>query len=454
MNSLYVLVLAAGQGTRMKSALPKVLHRVAGRPLLEHVLRTASALRAKELGVVLGVGREAVQKEMASRGWAKIHYVVQPQQKGSGHAVQMARSWLKPKRGALLVIYGDTPLLTPQTLERLVDHHAASGNAATFLAMDVPDPSGYGRMILDGQGQLDRIAEERDATPEERAITLVNSGVACWDIPMLLEALPRLESKNAKREYYLTDAAAILRNMGGRVGVVRAKDAEETHGINTRVDLARAEAIVRQRILEHWMREGVTIVDPATTYVDAQAVIHPDTRIWPGTIIQGPTKIGAGCEIGPYSILDSAMVKDGARIGPFARLRPGTVIEEDAHIGNFVEVKKSVIGRGSKANHLSYIGDAEVGKGVNVGAGTITCNYDGFTKSKTWIEDEVFVGSNTNLVAPVKVGRGAIIAAGSTITENVKPDALAVARSRQTAKEGWAKAFRASRSKKSRNQNE
>ena len=449
MSALYVLVLAAGQGTRMKSDLPKVLHRVAGRPLLEHVLMTARGLRAKELAVVLGVGRQAVQKELAERGWKKLHYVIQAEQKGSGHAVQVAKSWLRPKRGALLVIYGDTPLLTPQTLERLVDHHAASGNAATFLAMDLPDPSGYGRMVLDSQGYLERIAEDRDATPEERAITLVNSGVACWDVPMLLAALPRLQSKNAKHEYYLTDAAAILRNMGGRVGVIRAKNADETHGINTRVDLARAEAIIRQRILEHWMREGVTIVDPATTYIDAESVIHPDSRIWPGTIIQGATKIGARCEIGPYSILEGAIVKDGARVGPFARIRPGTILEEDAHIGNFVEVKKSVIGRGTKANHLSYIGDAQVGQHVNVGAGTITCNYDGFTKSQTWIDDEVFVGSNTNLVAPVRVGRGAIIAAGSTITENVKPNALAVARSRQSTKEGWAKAFKATHGKKS-----
>jgi bifunctional UDP-N-acetylglucosamine pyrophosphorylase/glucosamine-1-phosphate N-acetyltransferase len=454
MRSLYVLVLAAGQGTRMKSALPKVLHPVAGRPILEHVLKTAGALRAKELSVVLGVGRDQVQKELVSRGWKKLHYVVQDTPKGSGHAVMMAKSWLKPKRGALLVVYGDTPLLTAQTLQRLVDHHAVSGNAATFLAMDVPDPSGYGRMILDGQGYLERIAEERDATPVERAITLVNSGVACWDIPMLLTALPRLTPKNAKREYYLTDAAAILRTMGGRVGVVRAQNPDETHGINTRVDLARAEAIFRQRVLEHWMREGVTVIDPATTYVDADAVIHPDTRLWPGTVIQGAAKIGSHCEIGPYTVIENAVVKDGARVGPFARVRPGSIIEEGARIGNFVEVKKSVVGKGSKINHLSYIGDAQIGKDVNVGAGTITCNYDGFTKAQTWIEDDVFVGSNTNLVAPVKVGRGAIIAAGSTITEDVKANALAVARSRQVAKEGWAKSFKATHKKESRNHHE
>ncbi len=447
MRSLYVLVLAAGQGTRMKSALPKVLHPVAGRPLLEHVLKATSALRAKEVSVVLGVGREGIQKDLRSRGWKQLRYVIQDKPKGSGHAVLMAKSWLKPKRGALLVVYGDTPLLSTQTLHRLVEHHAVSGNAATFLATDVPDPAGYGRMILDAQGYLERIAEEKDATPLERAITLVNSGVACWDIPMLLAALPRLKPNNAKREYYLTDAAAILRAMGGRVGVVRAKNPEETHGINTRVDLARAEVIFRQRILEHWMREGVTILDPATTYIDVEAVLGSDTRLWPGTIIRGASKIGSGCEIGPYTILESAVVKDGARVGPFARLRPGSVIGENARIGNFVETKKADIGRGSKVNHLSYVGDAQVGEGVNIGAGTITCNYDGFAKFETIIEDGVFVGSDSNLVAPVRVGRGAIIAAGSTITEDVKPGALALARARQVSKEGWAKSFRAKHEK-------
>ncbi len=454
MKSLYVLVLAAGQGSRMKSALPKVLHPMAGRPLLEHVLKTSSALRAKELGVVLGVGRELVQKELTSRGWTKLHYVIQDKPKGSGHAVLMARSWLKPKRGSLLVVYGDTPLLTSHTLQRLVDHHTASGNAATFLAMDVPDPSGYGRMILDAQGYLERIVEDKDAAPQERAITLVNSGVACWDIQMLLAVLPRLKPNNAKREYYLTDAAALLRQLGGRVGVVRARNPDETQGINTRVDLARAEAISRQRILEHWMREGVTIVDPATTYIDAEAVIHPDTRLWPGTIIQGASRVGSHCEIGPYTILENAVVKDGVRVGPFARLRPGTVLEEKSRVGNFVEIKKSTIGHGSKVNHLTYIGDAQVGKDVNVGAGTITCNYDGYQKSQTVIEDGVFVGSNANLVAPVRLGQGAIVAAGSTITEDVKAHSLVVARTRQISREGWAKAFRAKHEKKSRSHHE
>jgi bifunctional UDP-N-acetylglucosamine pyrophosphorylase/glucosamine-1-phosphate N-acetyltransferase len=365
MRSLFVLILAAGQGTRMKSKTPKMLHALAGRPLLEHVLRAVQKLRAKRVGVVLGVGREQVQEKLAERGWKKLCVIVQPTQRGSGHAVMMARPWLKGKRGALLVVYGDTPLLRTGTLERLVDHHAASGNAATFLAMEVPEPFGYGRMILDKDGFLERIVEEKDAAPEERAVTLVNSGVACWDIGLLLQVLPRLTRDNAKREYYLTDAAALLRGLGMRVGVVRAKDPEETHGVNTRMDLARAEAILRRRILEHWMHEGVTILDPESTYIDAEAALMPDTRLWPGTLIRGASRIGSRCEIGPYTIVEDSVIKDGARVGPFARVRPGSVIEENARIGNFVEVKKSTIGKGSKVNHLSYVGDAEVGRDVN-----------------------------------------------------------------------------------------
>lgn len=426
----------------MKSASPKVLHPLAGRPLLEHVLRAVQALGPKGIGVVVGFGREQVKPALEKRGWEKLYYAVQSRPRGSGHAVRMAQPWFQAKRGSLLVVYGDTPLLTSSTLKRLVDQHAASGHAATFLAMDIPNPSGYGRMILDSQGLLERIAEEKDASPEERAITLVNSGVACWDIALLAKALPRLRPDNAKREYYLTDAAALLRGLGEKVGVVTASDPDETHGINTRVDLARAEALFRRRILEHWMREGVTIVDPATTYIDAEAALAPDCRLWPGTLIQGASRIGANCEIGPYTVIEDAIVKDGARVGPFARLRPGSIIEEDARVGNFVETKKAVIGRKSKVNHLSYIGDADVGRGVNIGAGTITCNYDGFSKHKTKIEDGVFVGSNANLVAPVRLARGAIVAAGSTVTRDVEANALALARCRQIVKKGWAAEFR------------
>ncbi len=442
MKPLFILVLAAGQGTRMKSVLPKVLHPVTGTPLLEHVLRASQRLLPREIGVVLGHGREQVKEALLGRGWKKLTYVVQEQPKGSGHAVLQARHWLRGKKGSLLVVYGDTPLLNPVTLRRLVDHHSLSGDAATFLAMDLIDPSGYGRMLTNADGSLERIVEDKDATLEQRAITLVNSGVACWDIGFLLEVLPRLKPNNAKHEFYLTDAVALLRELRQRVGVMQVADVNETHGVNNRMDLARAEAIMRKRVLEHWMIEGVTIIDPETTYIDSEARLSADCRIWPGTIIQGASQIESGCEIGPYTILENAVVKAGARVGPFSRLRPGTVIEENARIGNFVEVKKSTVGKGSKVNHLTYIGDATIGKDVNVGAGTITCNYDGFSKSQTVLADGVFVGSNTNLVAPVRVGEGAIIAAGSTITEDVPPNALAVARSRQVAKDKWAKHFR------------
>ena len=425
----------------MKSAQPKVLHPVTGRSLIEHVLATAAALKPQNTGVVVGVGRQQVQQTLQNKGWKKLTFIVQDQPRGSGHAVLKARNWLRHKKGTLLVLYGDTPLLTPETLQHLIETHAGSGHAASFLAMDLPDPAGYGRMILDGNGGLERIIEYRDANETERQVTLVNSGVACWDIPRLLEVLPELRPDNAKHEYYLTDAVALLRAREHSVGVVTATDPTETHGVNDRNDLADVEAISRRRILQRWMQEGVTVVDPATTYVDANVVLQPDTRLWPGTILQGSCRIGPRCEIGPYTLIESSVAKAGARIGPFAHVRPGSVIEAGAHIGNFVEVKKSRIGKGSKANHLSYLGDARVGDRVNVGAGTITCNYDGVAKHATMIADDVFIGSNANLVAPVRIGRGAMIAAGSTITDPVPPDSLAVARTPQVVKRRWVKAW-------------
>jgi bifunctional UDP-N-acetylglucosamine pyrophosphorylase/glucosamine-1-phosphate N-acetyltransferase len=438
---LSVLILAAGEGTRMKSALPKVLHRLAGKPLLEHVLTTVRALKPRDVAVVLGFGRAEVKQTLDADGWKGLSIIVQAKPQGSGHAVLQARSWLSRRKGTLLVVYGDTPLLTAATLGQLVQAHAGSGNAATFLAMDLKDPSGYGRMITRGENQLDRIVEDRDASESEKRVTLVNSGVACWDIGLLTRVLPKLRPNNVKHEYYLTDAVALLRADGHSVGVVTVNDPNETHGINTRIDLAESEGIFRRRILDHWMREGVTILDPATTYIEATAVLTRDTRIWPGTVIRGDSRIGTGCEIGPYTIIEGAIVKDGARVGPFARIRPGTVIDENVHVGNFVEVKKSRLGKGSKVNHLTYIGDATIGARVNVGAGTITCNYDGVAKHPTIIGDDVFIGSNANLVAPVRIGSGAMIGAGSTITKNVPPDGLAVARASQVVKPRWVKSW-------------
>ncbi len=441
-----VLILAAGAGTRMKSATPKVLHKVVGRRLIEHVIAAVQALKPARTGVVIGVEREKVKAALIASG-LKLDFIVQDQPKGSGHAVIKAKSWLTRKKGTLLVVYGDTPLLTAATLQNLIRAHQSAGHAATFLAMDVANPSGYGRMVVDGQGLLERIVEHRDASPEELNISLVNSGVACWDIASLLHVLPKLKPNNAKHEYYLTDCVALLRARGQQVGVMTVADESETWGVNNRIDLAQAEAVWRKRILEHWMREGVTMADPATTYIDLNSRLAPDVRLGPGVIIE-KSILEPGCDIFAYSILEGAVVKTGAKIGPCARLRPGAVIETDAHIGNFVEVKKSRIGRGSKANHLTYIGDSVIGQGVNVGAGTITCNYDGYTKSQTIIEDGVFVGSNTNLVAPVRVKKRAIIGAGSTITKDVEAGSLAVARSPQVLRKGWADAWRKNKSRR------
>jgi bifunctional UDP-N-acetylglucosamine pyrophosphorylase/glucosamine-1-phosphate N-acetyltransferase len=444
-SELFVLVLAAGKGTRMKSSVPKVLHEVAGRSLLEYVLSAARKLRPAEIGVVLGEGRDQVQKSLLEHGWKKITFITQKEQLGTGHAVMQARSWLKKKKGVLLVVYGDTPLLTAESLKKLLEHHASAANAATFLAMDIPDPFGYGRIMLDESGLISRIVEEKDAAVQEKKITLVNSGVACWNVERLLPVLSRLRADNAKKEYYLTDAAMLLRRDGHPVGVAVTSDPEETHGVNSRVDLARAEKLCRRRINACFMLQGVTMQDPESAFIDIQAAIEPDTRIGPGVVIKGNSKIGPGCDIRAYSIIEDSVVKAGAKIGPFAHLRAGSFIEEDAHIGNFVETKKTRVGRGSKANHLTYLGDTKLGEGVNIGAGTITCNYDGFLKSKTVLEDDVFVGSNSNLVAPVRVGRGAIIGAGSTITENVPPDSLALERAVQVTKREWAARYRKKR---------
>jgi bifunctional UDP-N-acetylglucosamine pyrophosphorylase/glucosamine-1-phosphate N-acetyltransferase len=439
---LSVLVLAAGEGTRMKSSLPKVLHLLAGRSLLEHVLASVQGLHPKAVGIVVGIGKEQVRQRLHEGGWKRLELITQHRPRGSGHAVMQAAAWLRRHRGTLLIVYGDTPLLTTATLQALVDQHRSSGHAATFLGMELRDPSGYGRMIVGSDGLLERIMEDRDASEDERAVTFVNSGVACWEADALLDVLPQLQPNNVKKEYYLTDAVALLRQRQRPVGVARAPDPCETQGVNTRSELAQVGRLYRQRLLEQWMQAGVTVVDPETTYLDWNVALKPDTTLWPGTVIQGPSQIGAHCQIGPYTTIESSVVKDGACVGPFAHIRPGSLIEEGAHIGNFVEVKKSRIGKGSKANHLTYLGDARVGSRVNVGAGTITCNYDGFAKHQTVIADDVFIGSNSNLVAPIRLGRGALIAAGSTITEDVPADSLGIARSPQESKAGWAEAWR------------
>lgn len=448
----YVVILAAGQGTRMKSGLAKVLHPVAGRTMVEHVLRAAAALSPATTTLVVGHQAEAVQARL--KGLPGLQFVVQEPQRGTAHAVQQAEPLLKGRTGTLVLLSGDVPLLAPATLQRLLQAHCAAGAAATVVTAVVDRPYGYGRVVRTG-GRIARIVEERDASPAERQIHEINSGIYAFDLAPLFDALRAIASKNAQGEYYLTDLIAIYRRRKLPVGTFTVDNPTEIRGVNSRTELAEVSTIVRQNKNEELMAAGVTIVDPATTYIDPDVEVGADTVIQPGVVIEGQSRIGSACEIQAYvRISDSqigdrvtinnfclivgARVADGASVGPFAHLRPETEIGQGAKVGNFVELKKTTLGSGSKANHLSYLGDATIGANVNVGAGTITCNYDGEKKHQTVIEDGAFIGSDTQLIAPVRVGKGAYVGAGSSITEDVPAGALAIARGRQANKEGWA----------------
>ncbi|HHZ20145.1 MAG TPA: bifunctional UDP-N-acetylglucosamine diphosphorylase/glucosamine-1-phosphate N-acetyltransferase GlmU [Firmicutes bacterium] len=452
---IQVLVLAAGKGTRMKSKHPKVIHRVCGLPMVSHVLRAAAEVSPNRPWVVVGFGAEEVKETVGDYP----DYIIQEEQLGTGHAVMMAQERLRHlKDGNLLVLYGDTPLITAGTLRRMVEVHCAQNAAATVLTAILDQPFGYGRIIRNAAGELAGIIEEKDASAEEKNIREINTGFYCFRISALLKVLPRLSPQNAQGEYYLTDVIKLLKADGEKLATLVVEDNEEIIGPNDRKALAEVEAIMRRRILEHWMLAGVTIADPATTYIDPRVSIGQDTQILPGTILEGETEIGADCIIGPFtqltsvkvgngtrvsrSVLDHASVGNDVQIGPFAYLRPGTVVEDNVKIGDFVELKNAHIGTGSKVPHLSYLGDSLVGSGTNIGCGTITCNYDGKDKHQTVIGDRVFVGSNTNLVAPVVVGDEATIGAGSTITKDVPAKSLAVARSRQVVKENWLPRYR------------
>ncbi len=452
MSGAVAVILAAGQGTRMRSKHAKVLHPVGGRPMLHTVVDTVRQAGFGRIIVVVGHLADQVQAACGDLG---VEFVLQAEQLGTGHAVAQAEPLLAGHEGPVLVTYGDTPLFRPQTMANLLARHRAAGAAATLLSAFVDDPTGYGRIVRDAAtGRLVRIVEQKDATPEEAAIREINSGTYCFDGPSLFSALKEVRPQNAQGEYYLTDVLGLLVRDGRPVEVVVAPDAREVLGVNDRVELARAEAILRRRIVEHWMLAGVTVANPDTVYIDPQAVLHKDAVIMPFTFIRGASVIGEDARIGPHAEIEDSEVGPGASVersvvrgsrigpgctvGPFAYLRPGTVLEAKAKAGSFVEIKKSVIGPGSKVPHLSYLGDATVGRDVNVGAGTITCNYDGFGKYPTYIEDGAFIGSNTNLVAPVRIGAGAYTGAGSTITRDVPPDALAVERANQLVKPGWA----------------
>ena len=452
-----IVILAAGKGTRMRSDLAKVLHRAGGRPLIEQVIRACQPLKAAQILVVVGHQAEEVGTVVAQLG---AQTIVQQPQRGTGHAMQVARRAIRKSAKLAIVIVGDAALLRTETLAALLDTHRRGEAAATILSAEVPDPSGYGRIVRDAEGRVQSIVEEKSASPDQLAIREINSAIYCFTLEKLWPCLSALRPDNVHREFYLTDAIALLRQRGERVLAQIAPDPDEVLGCNTRADLAYADRVLRARKAAELMDSGVTIYLPETVLIDPEVTVGPDTVIEPGTQLLGKTRIGARCQIrtgtilhdvrvddgaivGPHSNIDSSRVGPNAQVGPFSRLRPGADIRAGARIGNFVEVKKSVIHEGAKAQHLSYLGDATVGPGSNIGAGTITCNYDGVAKYETKIGKVVFIGSDTALVAPVRIGDGAYVAAGSIITDNVPPDALAIARGRQVNKPGWAKARRA-----------
>lgn len=447
-----VIVLAAGEGTRMRSRTPKMLHEVGGLSLVGHAVRVARALQPEHLAVVVGHGRDQVVPHLASLD-PDARPVVQAEQNGTGHAVRVALRDLPTLDGTVVVTYGDVPLLTPATLRDLVADHAARGAAATVLSAVADDPTGYGRVLRDGAGAVTGIVEHRDATPEQRAVAEINSGIYAFEARELADALDRVQTDNDQGEEYLTDVLGILRDRGKLVGAVAARDPADILGVNDRVQLAQLHRIHNDRILADWMRAGVTVLDPRTTWVEAGVTLEPDTTLYPGTSLQGKTTVATGARVGPdTTLVDTAVGRDagvvrthaeGARIGPnaevgpFAYLRPGTDLADGGKIGTFVETKKAEIGPGTKVPHLAYVGDATLGEGTNIGAGTIFANYDGIEKHHTDVGDAVFVGSDSVLVAPRTIASGSYVAAGSTVTRDVEPGQLAVARGQQRNIDGW-----------------
>ncbi|MBI2153823.1 MAG: bifunctional UDP-N-acetylglucosamine diphosphorylase/glucosamine-1-phosphate N-acetyltransferase GlmU [Candidatus Rokubacteria bacterium] len=450
-DELTTVVLAAGEGKRMRSRRPKVLHRLGGRPLIAYPVNLARRLGGR---LVLVVGRDGEEVRRAVGETADVHFVEQKERLGTGHALAQARSACGNGSGTILVLPGDTPLLSEAALRRLVDAHRAGNAAVTLLTAVVDDPSGYGRIVREG-GRVTAIVEDGDASPPQKQIREIGTSVYCFDARRLWGALDQVRADNDQGEYYLTDVVGILQRQGQPVEAVVTDDPVECLGINDRRQLAQVAALLRSRTLDRLMADGVTILDPTTTYVDDTVTVGPDTVLAPGVVLEGATVIGAECAIGfgchlsdsrlgarvtlrPYCVLSEATVEDEATLGPFCHLRPLSHVGARAKIGNFVELKKSRIGRGSKVPHLSYVGDATVGEDVNIGAGTITCNYDGVAKHETRIGPGAFIGTNSSLVAPLTIGAGAYVGAGSTITKDVPPGALAVARGKQVTKAGWA----------------
>ncbi len=433
------VVLAAGKGTRMKSALPKVLHKIAGRSMLAHVLATANASDGAGVAVVVGPGMDDVAAD-ARRVAPASQVFVQEAQRGTADAVLAARPALDAHTGDVIVLYADTPLIRAETLGRLEAALAAGAHIAV-LGFRAKDPTGYGRLLTDGQGALTAIREEKDASPGERQIDLCNSGVLAFRLPKLSDLLARIGNANAKGEFYLTDAVELARAAGLSAAVVECPE-EEVLGVNARDQLATAEAIWQARARAKLLRDGVTMLAPETVWLSYDTRIAADVRIEPNVFFGLGVTVESGAKILAFSHLEGASIGVGARVGPFARLRPGAKLGPNVHIGNFVEVKNVALGAGAKANHLSYLGDGSVGAKANIGAGTIFCNYDGFNKARTEVGEGAFVGSNSSLVAPVTIGAGAFIGSGSVITKNVSPGALALERGTQEERPGWAEKFR------------
>ena len=455
MQNIVAAVLAAGQGTRMKSDLLKVLHPIAGQPMVEYVVEAAREAGVDEAITVVGYQGDKVREALGDRA----RYAEQDRQLGTGHAVMQTKALLDGQTGPLLVLYGDNPLLRPETIRGLIDRHLASGAAATTLTAIMPDPRGLGRILRDGQGRYLQTVEEKDATPKQRAIQEVMSGIFCFQMPLIFDLLVRLKTDNAQGEYYLTDVLRLLVEDGRQVEIEVAADWRDVIGPNNRRQLAQAEAIMRERILDRLMDEGVSVIDPASTFVQARVQVGRDTVLHPFTFLEGSTVIGQGCRVGPAahivdsrledgvtvteSVVEASIVRTGARVGPFSHLRPKSDIGPGAEIGNFAETKSARIGARVKAHHHSYLGDVVIGEEANIGAGVVTVNYDGIDKHQTHIGKQAFLGCNANLIAPIEVGPGSYVAAGSTVDQTVPAGALAIARARQVNKEGYAARLRA-----------
>lgn len=451
MENKYVIILAAGKGTRMKSKLYKVLHPVAGKPMVEHILDQVEKTEPNEIVTIVGHGAQAIKEQLGTRS----QYVLQEEQLGTGHAVLQAQDLLEGKKGTTLVITGDTPLLTEETLTNLFDYHQGKNASATILTAHADDPTGYGRIIRDHLGIVDKIVEQKDASEQEARVQEINTGTFCFDNEALFSALQKIDTNNVQGEYYLTDIIEILKKEGATVAAYQMTDFDEAMGINDRVALAKANKIMHRRINQQHMMNGVTFIDPETTYINEGVVIGSDTVIEAGVSIKGATVIGRDCLIGTnseiidsilednvtivQSVVEESVIRSHADVGPFAHLRPKADIGEHVHIGNFVEVKNATIAEQTKVGHLTYVGDADLGKDINVGCGVVFVNYDGKNKYRTTVGDHTFIGSSANLIAPVTIAANAVIAAGSTITEDVSSYDLAIARARQVNKEGYGK---------------